>query len=105
MSREARTETPTTDEGRAQEWVRTIWNDPRDEHAKVLRLIAQVRAEERAQIAAHLREWADDAERIPGPPQYEDALRDAAEDIERGDHLQATQPQPPWTCPQCGWSP
>jgi hypothetical protein len=38
-------------------------------------------------IVRFLNRWADLAEKVPGPPQYEDALRDAAEAIERGDYL------------------
>jgi len=47
--------------------------------------VAEVCAEERRRIVAWLCHYADEAERIPGPPQYEDALRNAAEAIERGD--------------------
>jgi hypothetical protein len=45
---------------------------------------------EAERIAGHLRQWADEAEQVSGPPQYEDALRDAAEWTER-----ATPPTPP----------
>ena len=38
-------------------------------------------------IVAWLRAYADEAEKVPGPEQYEDALRSAADLIEQGDHL------------------
>ena len=45
----------------------------------------QVAAMER-RIVKWLRRYADEAEKVPGPPQYEDALRDAADGIEKGRH-------------------
>ncbi len=44
-------------------------------------------AHERRRIVAWLREYAAEAAQIPGPEQYEDALRNAADAIEQGDDL------------------
>jgi len=55
---------------------------------------ARARAAERAQVVAHLRGWAVEAEAVPGPPQYEDALRDAADSVERGSHAAPTPERP-----------
>lgn len=54
--------------------------------AEIVAIGEEVRAHERTRIAEWLYRYADEAEQIPGPPQYEDALRDAAAAIERGDY-------------------
>ena len=47
-------ESQVTDEFRARAWTNGIWEDPDDEYAKVLRLIADIRRDERKACATRL---------------------------------------------------
>lgn len=57
--------------------------------APICSLVCEFRFEGERQavngICAYLEGWAKEAELVPGPPQYEDALRDAAEHVRKGE--------------------